>query len=736
MELFNACNRISHFLARVIGNIIDTLEAQLAAERHQLPLWLPVFMGIGIMGWFILPNRTDWYALLYLFAAMCGLGISIGHSRLFGRALIIAGIAASLGLVLVWYRAEHVAARVLARPLVTLFDARVIALEYRASNEKWRYLLAPLHRSDLPEKLRLNHAFAPPPDSIGGVLRVRARLVPPAPASLPGGYGFQRVAWFQGLGATGTMLDPPRLIQPPRSPPFAQALAPLRARIATHITSKLSPAAGGVAIALATGSAGQIPESDADAMRQSGLAHLLSVSGLHISAVVGATVLLTTSLMALSQRIALRLPIPIIGAGIATLAAIGYTLLTGAEVPAVRSCIAALLILTGMALGRRALSMRLVATGALLVLPLWPESLIGPSFQMSFAAIIAIVALHEHPKIKALLAGREEPLFARLARHVIALILTGLAVEIILMPIVLYHFHRAGLYGALANIVAIPLTTFIVMPLEAAALLLDTFGLGAPFWWGVEQSISGLLALAHKVANLPGAALMLPSMGRSAFTLMIGGGLWLLLWQTRWRWAGLLPISAGVALTAMAPAPDLLVTRDGRHVLLRLDDGATALLRNRAGDYVRTTLAEGAGVHADTLTQGLVDLQDRNDVDCSRDICTARLRRDGRAWTIGFIRSDVLLPWDDMRRYCQQLDIIIAPRRLPAACMPRWLRWDRPALDTLGGAALSLSPPNIRQGESNIGDHPWQRAAQKSTHIGLTVSRHSWFPFYQRNTSE
>lgn len=731
MELFNACNRISRFIPRAIGNSLAAIEAQLAAERHQLPLWLPVFMGIGIIGWFILPHRTDWYALLCLFAAMCGLGITIGHSRLLGRALIISGVAASLGLALIWFRAEHVAARVLARPVVTRFDARVIAVEYRAANEKWRYLLAPLHRPDLPEKLRLNHSLAPPPDIIGGVLQVRARLVPPAPASLPGGYDFQQVAWFQGLGATGTMLDPPRLIQPPGRRTLHHILNPLRASIADHITHKLSPAAGGVAISLATGNAGQMPAGDADAMRQSGLAHLLSVSGLHISAVVGATVLLTTSLLALSQRIALRLPIPIIGAGIAALTAIGYTLLTGAEVPAVRACIAALLILIGMALGRRALSMRLVATGVLLVLPLWPESVIGPSFQMSFAAIIAIVALHEHPKVKALLARREEPFIAKMARIILGLILTGLAVEIMLMPIVLYHFHRTGLYGALANIVAIPLTTFIVMPLEAAALLLDLFGLGAPLWWAVEQSISLLLALAHKVASLPGATLMLPSMGRPAFALMIGGGLWLLLWQTRWRWAGLLPVAAGAVLTALAPAPDLLVTRDGRHVLLRLDDNAVALLRGRAGDYMRTTLAEGAGMPTDSLTQGLADLQDRHDVHCSRDACTTRLHRDGRTWTIGFIRSDILLPWDEMRRYCRQLDIVIAPRRLPAACAPRWLRWDRPALETLGGAALSLSPPSIRQGESREGDHPWQRAAEKTSPSGLTVSRHSWFVTYQ-----
>ena len=139
--------------------------------------------------------------------------------------------------------------------------------------------------------------------------------------------------------------------------------------------------------------------------------------------------------------------------------------------PTVRACIAALLVLAGIALGREALTLRLVAVGALVVLLLWPESLPGASFQMSFAAIVAIVALHENPRVQAWFSRRDEgwPAKAR-PRRCFALVLTGLAVELALMPIALFHFHKAGLYGALANVVAIPLTTFVIMPLEALAL--------------------------------------------------------------------------------------------------------------------------------------------------------------------------------------------------------------------------------------------------------------------------
>ena len=203
------------------------------------------------------------------------------------------------------------------------------------------------------------------------------------------------------------------------------------------------------------------------AMRRSGLTHLLSVSGLHITAVVAAAMLLSLKLLALSERLALRFRLVLVSAGVAAAAGIGYTLLTGAQVPTVRSCVAALLVLRGIALGREAISLRLVAVGALVVLLIRPEALAGPSFQMSFAAVTAIVALHSTHWARRLFERREEGIIGAHRARCSAIIMTGLAVELALMPMALFHFHRAGLYGVVANIVAIPLTTFVIMPLRS-----------------------------------------------------------------------------------------------------------------------------------------------------------------------------------------------------------------------------------------------------------------------------
>jgi competence protein ComEC len=242
--------------------------------------------------------------------------------------------------------------------------------------------------------------------------------------------------------------------------------------------------------------------------------------------------LLTLKLLALSERLALRFNLVLVSAGAGALAGVGYTLLTGAQVPTVRSCVAALLVLAGIALGRDAISMRLIAAGALLVLLFRPEALAGASFHMSFAAVTAIVALYSTGWARRLFQRRDEGIVMRVGRAMLAMVLTGLAVEVALVPLALFHFHRAGLYGVAANIIAIPLTTFVIMPLEAGALLLDAIGLGKPLWVLCEASLTALLSLAHSVASASGAVAMLPSMPVWAFGLMIAGGLWLCLWST------------------------------------------------------------------------------------------------------------------------------------------------------------------------------------------------------------
>lgn len=554
--------------------------------------------------------------------------------------------------------------------------------------------------SNLPPIVRVNLATKDVPAGLapGAVIALRARLMPPAPPAVPGAYDFVRVAWFDSLGATGRGFAPVRVLSPGASS------SDLRARLTAHIQSRIEGSAGGVAASLVTGDRGAISEADNEALRRSGLAHLLSVSGLHVTAVVGATMLLMLRLLALSPTLALRWPLPVIAAGAAGVTAVCYTLLAGAEVPTVRSCIAALLVLAAMMLGRQAITLRLVAFGALVVLLLWPEAVMGPSFQMSFAAVTSIVALYDSRRVRGWFERREEGWDRRVARAIGSLLLTGLVVEIALTPIAFFHFHKSGIYGALANIVGIPLTTFVVMPLEAAGLFFDLFGLGAPFWWGAQQGLYALLWIAHTAASAPGALTMLPGMGGGAFALMAAGGLWIALWKTRARFVGVLPAIVGAIWALATPTPDLLITGDGRHLALRMPQGEMALLRDRAGDYVRDTMAENSGVDAE-----LPALSAQPGVRCSPDLCVAQVERGGRQWRIAATRSGYFVPWTEMIALCGTVDIIVSDRRLPPQCAPRWLKLDRVTLATSGELAIGLAHGDVRSVRRPDASHPWRR---------------------------
>jgi competence protein ComEC len=679
------------------------LEALAEAERNQLPLWLPVGLGLGTAAWFALPDERAWTAFLLLGAAALLAPLALAPGTRWARAASIFFLAALLGCANIWWKAERVSAPRLERPAMADLTATVETLQRLPAREAVRLIVLPDPGSTLPPRLRINV----PEEKGSGIeagarLRLRAWLMPPAAPAVPGAYDFARAAWFQSIGGTGRALDA-EIVAPPGELGWRGRIGAWRQRLADDVRSRIPGAEGGIASALATGDQSGISEEDAEAMRRSGLAHLLSVSGLHLTAVVGAVMLLTLKLLALSPFLALRFRLVLIAAGAGALAGVAYTMLTGAEVPTVRACIASLLVLLGIALGRDAITLRLVAVGALVVLVLWPESLVGPSFQMSFAAITAIVALHEHPRMRALVSRRDEFWPLKLGRFLLGLVLTGLAVEVALIPIALWHFHQAGLYGALANIVAIPLTTFVIMPLEALALLLDLAGLGAPFWWLAGQALSLLLGLAHRTAAAPGAVAMLAAMPAAAFALMVAGGLWVALWRTKLRRWGLVPAAAGAVWALATPAPDLLVTGEGKHLLMRSTEGRLVILRARAGDYVRDLLAESSGSDAE-----LGELESLPGAVCSADFCAADLVRDGRRWRILASRSDRLVPFQPLKRACADADIVVSDRRLPATCVPRWLKADRALLTRTGGLAVTLGrEPRVATVADRVGAHPW-----------------------------
>lgn len=697
-------------------------ERFLASAGFDRTPWLAVALAGGIGLWFALANRWQWLALI----ALC-LGIvltSLALLRAEGRhpwlrmALIVVPLALAAGCAIVWSKSAIVGEAPITRPIFAQISGTVLDRLEQPAEARVRLLLATREpETGRAIKVRVNLPLDKdiPGIAQGAVLRLQARLMPPSPPMLPGSYDFARTAWFQGIAATGSVVGDVALVRPGGR---GGSLAKLRGTLSRHVREQLPGSSGAMASAFASGDRGAIAEADDKAMRDAGLAHLLSISGLHVSALVAVVYFVAMRLLGLWPWLALRLRLPLLAAGAGALAGVGYTLLTGAEVPTVRSCVGAVLVLAALALGREPLSLRMLAVAACFVMLLWPEAVASPSFQMSFASVIAIVALHGAAPVRAFLAPREEAWWQRFGRNFAMLLLTGVVIELALMPIGLFHFHRAGVYGAFANVVAIPLTTFVSMPLIALALLLDAVGAGAPVWWLAGKSLDLLLGIAHWIAGQPGAVTAMPAMGRGSVALFVAGGLWLALWRGRVRLWGLLPVLAGLLTLAFLRAPDILVSGDGRNVgITGESDGELLVLRDSRSTFVRDNLTEIAGMSGEVRP-----LAEWPGADCGEEFCLITLKRDGRAWHLLMSRSRNAVPERELAAACERSDIVVSERWLPRSCKPRWLKADRRLLERSGGLTIDLGSATIRTVAETQGDHGWWRKPEPRKRFPARVS--------------
>ncbi|MEX6723546.1 ComEC/Rec2 family competence protein [Parapedomonas caeni] len=694
------------------------LEAWLLAERDQWVLWVPVCMGTGIGAYFALARPAQWLAVAI---ACLGLVLLARWRTALGRVTGVAALLVVAGLLLAWVRVETARAPVLARPLWGAVVTGAVVEQGVSARGVHRIVVAPASIAGvapamMPVRVRLSLRAPPPADvAVGARVALRASLRPPGGPSAPGGYDFGRVAWFHQIGATGFVLGPVTVtaIAPPPLG-WTRRLEAARAGLTARLRGGVGGEAGGVAAALVTGDRSGVAPDVTAAMRDSGLAHLLAISGLHIAIVSGGVFLLLRRLLCLSPWIALHWPVKAIAATMAASAAVGYTLIAGASLPTVRSCIATLIVLAGVLMGRQAISLRLIAAAAVLILVVRPEGLLSPSFQLSFAAVTGLVALYQSGFAARWLAGGpEDGLVTRGWRWLGGLLASGAVAEVALAPFALFHFNQTGVYGLVANLVAIPLTSFWIMPLLVLVVVLEPFGLADPLYMLLGYGIDLLLATAREVAGWPGAVARWRLLPPWAFVMMVLGLLWLALWRTRARWLGLLLLASGALVAWAAPVPDLYISDDGRLLAVRGEDGRLAFSTLRAGRFARMSWLEEEGQAEDAPAQRLADIAGtaRVDQDCGPAVCRVALHRGDRVWQVAQINA--WLPYRELGWLCAQSDVVVAARRLPAWCAPRLYRFDRAALSRTGAVTLRfLDDGSVRTQTTAAGRgrHPWNVA--------------------------
>ena len=637
-------------------------------------IWAPVLFGGGCAAYFSLPREPLFFAfpgLLVLLTILFALSKRNSSVQLFlGCAFLIAA-----GVTGAQLKTHFVATYMLSDTLVATLSGTVQKKETRADGRvRYTITLTKIHDNagrsgDLlsVKTVRLTARKGGPNFRVGDEITGRARLGPPPGPAFPGAYDFSFYNWFDGIGGSGFFLGPPKAAVPQStaSPAFTTAMriAQLRSNIVEVIRNTLPGPAGGVAAALIVGDRSGVDTETNEALRKSGLAHILAISGLHMALVAATVIFVLRVLLASIPSVALRHPVRKWASGIALVAASVYLVLSGANISTQRAYIMVAIMLIAVLLDRKALTMRNVALAAFVVLILSPQAVLSPGFQMSFAAVAALIATFEVTMAQrrkrniryqsGFMGGVKRFAIRDIGGLAITSLVAGLATGLYAA----YHFYRVAPFGLLANLLAMPLVSLAVMPLALISTLLMPFGLEAFPLKLLAVTTNWVVSIASWVATLEprGGTGVVPTS-----TLLFGTMALLLACLMRTKLKLLcLPFFflAGVTYSQKS-FPDILILENGRQVGVITGQGKLNLLRPNAEKFSTNIWRSAFGtefIQGKKIKRGKAGDGFRcDDFGCSvkvKDTILVHVKNTGRMI-------------DD----CRIADILVVPYRMPEPC--------------------------------------------------------------------
>jgi competence protein ComEC len=567
------------------------IEAIWLAQRGALFPWVPVVLACGVGAYFALRQEPSEAVLWGCGAGALVLALMATRGREWSGPLLWALALGLAGFALAGLRAHVVAGPVLGWRYYGPVEGRVVGID-RSASDALRLTLdrVVLERTDparTPHRVRVSlHGdqshFTP---QAGQRVILTAHLGPAGGPVEPGGFDFQRHAWFLGIGAVGYTRTPVLRLE---ASPGGQALFRARMALSQHVQSRLPGQTGAFAAAIMTGDRAGLSLATLEAMRISNLAHLLAISGLHMGLLAGFVFAAFRLGFAAVPRLGLRLPAKKLSAALALLAGAGYLGLSGGNVATERAFVMVAVMLGAVMLERRAFSLRAVAVAAMIVLVLQPEALLGPGFQMSFAATVGLVAVFGWLRDAEITGG------PRWLRPALAVVISSAVAGAATAPVAAAHFNQYAQFGLLANLVSVPLMGVLVMPAAVMATLLLPLGLDWIALRLMELGLRWILTVAEWVAALEGARVPVVAPGPHVLPLLALGALFVVLWQGRSRALGVLPMVLGVLLWGGAERPVMIISDTGTLIGIMTEAGR-ALNKPSGGGFVADNWLENDG---------------------------------------------------------------------------------------------------------------------------------------------
>jgi competence protein ComEC len=698
----------------------DRLRAWAVAEAvpGRLLPWLPVAFGLGIAFYFTAEREPAWWAAIAL-TVLCAAFTVLARARSIALPVALTLTAVAAGFAAATLKSVYVAHPILQAPAGNVSIAGFV--EVREERERSDRIVVRalkvegIRSGEKPPRVRVSvrKGTAPP---VGAHVTFRARLNPPLGPLRPGGYDFARDLYFQRIGASGFVLGAIRASEATAPPGFwlrsSATVEGIRDAINARIRAVVPGDKGAIASALITGKRDAISTPVNDAMYVSSLAHVLSISGYHMAIVAGVVFFTLRAILALVPAFASGRPIKKWSALAALIAAAAYLIISGAEVATQRAFIMTAIVLVGVMTDRAALTLRTLAVAAFAVLILAPQALVHPSFQMSFAATLALIAVYERSLRWP--AKADTSLGARIALWggyaVFGLVLASLVAGLATTPYAAFHFHRLAPYGVLANLVAMPIVSIWVMPSGLLALVAIPFGFDGMLWRLMGEGIGWMMAVALWVASLPGAVGRIPAFGIGALLTCTAGLIIICLLKTPLRWCGAALIALAVIMAVRAPQSDVLVAADGQALGVRGAEGKLAILRTGRDTF---TVREWLAADGDARLPD--DPALRKNFACDPAGCIAKLA-DGK------IVSYVLTP-DAFEEDCVRATLVVTARDGPPQCQATMI--DRKLSRSIGAVSLTRDGERweIIATRPMTQERPWARAKPLPAEAAQPVTR-------------
>ena len=674
-----------------------SIHTALLDQRGALFGWVPVCLGLGIGLYFALkvePNLPVWLGIAALGLVALGLSRVVtlaAQPLLLGVALVCAG----LGLAKV--QTERVAGPVLTFRYYGPIEGRVVNIDRSASDAVRLTLdqvrLERMAPDRVPQRVRVSvHGDQPLAQYLpGDRLMMTGHLSPPAGPAEPGGFDFQRHAFFARLGAVGYTRTPVLRAEAAGPGDWRLRIFTLRMQISRAVQAAMPGEPGAFAAAIMTGDRSGMGQDTLRDLRASNLAHLLAISGLHMGLLTGFVFALVRLGFAAVPVVALRLPVKKIAAVAAMLVGAFYLALSGGNVATERAYIMVSVMFVAVLLDRRALTLRAVAMAAILVLVLEPIALTGPGFQMSFAATTALVVVFGWMR------RLEMHTWPRWTRPVVSVFVSSLVAGLATAPIAAAHFNQISHYGLIANLLSVPLMGVLVMPAAVLAACLAPLGLAGIGLWLMEQGLRWILWVAHGVAAQDGALSHVVAPGPLVLPVFSLGVLGFILWRGRARALGLGVAALAFVLWSGTERPDLLVADDGA-LIGRMTPEGRALSKDRGSGFVAGIWLENDGAPV------------AQEVAAKR----AGLTREGRQVT-AMLGPYAVLHANGKTALaelvgCGGADVLVS-NQVDAGARP-CLVLDLSVLRRTGSVALSLDPQGalvLRTAREVTGLRPWNR---------------------------